>query len=347
MQDYQFLFASLIIANPFAITLLISSFKHIIENDSITNVGLFRSFKSKTKSHKINKTNEPRSFLCCTYQDDKIYLYFKYWLISSHFTFLITLQYYVVGSLTITGQEISLLYCCYIILLVLILNLKNYISRVTNNFSSNKLSSAMPLAVDNNIDHNNNNITQSDSSKLDTSSTYSYNCDGLCYLKMLAHPIIINDKNMDWINCTKNNLQSMEPTSLEIYSNTEADTSNVSYDSKSTTTSYLSSIITLRKMINFDQTSIFNFWPTQSSYLMLCNIFHILISAQMFYLNVTFACACNISRLFGKYLLIPVECSDVYDNLEARTAIFIGVYSGQILFSHLAFISIPLFFKTK
>lgn len=72
--------------------------------------------------------------------------------------------------------------------------------------------------------------------------------------------------------------------------------------------------------------------------LMICNLNHMLVLAQIAYLNLTFSCAPRIIQLFGTKILMPYDCSYLKDNLVARMSMFCGINSAQILFCHLVFL---------
>lgn len=204
---------------------------------------------------------------CKESNEDQVYIYFKCWLYSTHVTFLLAFQYYVIPSLQITNNEVVILYSSYILLLVSILNLK---LKELNTKSLPDNEKLQILGVD-------------------------QPCLQNGYLRLLAYPIVKRDKNMDWIN---GNGARLLPFS----------------------------------------TSFLNSPTTHNNYLLFCNFLHLAILAQMLYLNITFTCACNTSKLFGRYLLIPMECSNIYESTDARVSMFMSIYSGQLLFCQLVFL---------
>lgn len=330
--SYRSLLSVVVLGNPFALSILITglNFATTRSKDSVDNEKL-----SSSSNNRLNITRQVSS--CCSYESDKVILYFKIWIISTHLTFLFSFQYFAVPSLTVTISELGLLYGSYSLLLILILNLKSQVYRVTEELTSPSQSdSAMPLTKKSHstVPKCNVNISNGVSSST-TGSSSKRSCDQLCYLMMLAYPIIRRDKNLDWIN--GNGSRQLSDSSFRLNGQFKFD-DHSNDDEKYPEDKLDASMVFIRKMMHYDLRSSKHPISIRNNYLLLCNILHLVILAQIFYLNVTYTCACNTSKLFGRSLLIPMECSDIYDRVDARSSMFVSVYSGQLFFCHLVFL---------
>lgn len=329
-SSYQALFCTLILANPFTIVLLIKALDYIIPSSSFAEsragaISIARHTRrndGEEKKRKYDTTNPSISY-CCSYNEDKIYLYFKYWLISAHLTLVISFNRYTASSLQISTSELILIFGSYVALHILLINLKNHIHKtITQINSSQKDQDAIvPLTG-----------VKTSSAGQDTAMHYI--CEGLCYMKKLANPYCCDCTSL----ADANSKLPSDDVNIHLvgYNDTPINQPDVNF-SKTTYTQSKRSANNIFKISHL----LFNRLttnPTKTSYLVTCNVIHMIILALHAYYNLTFTCASNISR-FGTALLIPVDCSDIFDNETARTSMFAAVYSAQILCCQMAFIS--------
>lgn len=118
---YHSLFATLCLANPFSIVLLLSS--------SFLSDSKYPKLKQKQSSSSNNSNNSSsvlceESSQCCSRYYDQLYLFYKHWLISTHATFLFIFQYYIVPSLKVSLTEVTILHGLYIGLILCVIHLR-------------------------------------------------------------------------------------------------------------------------------------------------------------------------------------------------------------------------------
>lgn len=309
--DSDKLFATLLVANPFSVVLIISSLKYLDTNvlSQIVHKTKNRILKIASTDHQASsKRREPYKQRNHTNDDIQIYDYYRNWLVSSHITFLFTFLFYTVASLQISLAEINILFCTYIILILMILNLKYSLwSSMSSGNGQSSPGVGTPLTEPNNNDgsftvgfsHNSN----------ESSISNAFNSS--LYLALLANPLtnrhLATRRTRETIANPDERINQTQKQSL-----------------------FWPSIM---KSNPLQQLQSFTRYP---HYLIICNILHMAALAIVAYLSITFSCSSTMSKL-GTALLIPVDCSHVYDSETARISMFSAIYSAQIFLFHLVF----------
>lgn len=351
-NTYQSLLGVTILANPFTIILFISSLNYLVSScDSNEKLESGNICKKSVRTTTIPS----KGYLCCHKKYDRIYTYHKYWLISTNLTLFLVFEYYVNQSLTVSKYELTLLYSNTIILLLMILRLKSHIARIIGNIQKagiSNLSLAIPLTVrqeSQSINLQADSRDNLDSRKEDNlttpNNTMNRKCHQICYLKMLAHPIVFRPKKVnssnedDDIPTINSNGQQNDQTTVEI----QQDPIYSSREIK-----HRPSLNILRRWTYFTKSSSNPIKePITNSYLMTCNFLHLTLMAQLSYLCLTHVCACNRSQLFGDYIIIPADCTYTYDKEDARGTMFVAIYAAQILLCHLVFMFKVVIMETR
>lgn len=315
--NYCTLFATLCLANPFSFMLLLSSLYLLDSNQSrwrpnrILSNGCDETSQTPEGGCEFSIKEASRRSQCCSRLYDQIYLHYKHWIVSVHLTFIFSLIINILPTLKVSLEEVTILYILYGTLTLCILYLKQY-NTLISKIRSNNLSTAVLTS---------GNCQTEVNSMQNHKSVENAICDQICYLKLLANPMQLP------VRTTKSNL--IETMDIEDQKKPNPNLAlNDDLDPVIKSSSFS------RKL------SPVNLGPNSAIFLITCNIIHILILAQITYLNLTYACLCSLTG-FGTTLLIPEDCSDIYQENDKRFAMFNALYSAQLMLCHLIFMFRP------
>lgn len=87
-------------------------------------------------------------------------------------------------------------------------------------------------------------------------------------------------------------------------------------------------------------------WPSgnkQSYKYIICYSLFTLFYLFYSYLNLTYVCISGLSW-FGTWLIIPMDCSDIYDEQRARLVFFAGLFAAQLACCGLVLLSVKIIF---
>lgn len=309
--SYVSLAWAILLVNPFTIVLLISVLDHLV---SIESPYRYRNIDFEAKRANIENQDDKRSSSservrptsCCSAEEDRNYVYYKHWLFSTHFAQLYALNLYVFPSNRLSSKETNLLLASYALLVFMISKLKRELasrdSKSRSILNSNPII-ALPLTE-----------APASGGALPSGSP-PLRCENICYLKQLAHPTATASKTDDQPNENRDAYLS-----IDTFEDDLANSNHVIYNTR---------MFTKKLLCNLN--------PTHKWFLRSCNFLHILILAQLLYLNVTCSCESRLTR-FGSSLLVPVDCSAVYEDTSARITMFNAIFSGQLLCCHIVYL---------
>lgn len=327
IDSHHSLLGALLLFNPFTMITMIAFFDYLISSRQAALNKAKQICATKERTRQVNDKNllEPDED-CCSAETDSIYMHYNCWLRSTHLTLFLVFQF-VVASLELSIFELSITHILCIALAFMILDLKQYTIGMIS-ASNNTSTTALLLGKDNNFNKSPYNYQMPTKCELQ-----------FCHLKMLAHPTLLYRSNQNY----SRDIRNLGAKNASLVAECMDDGSigpqtGAAHKQRefSMTKSTSRTIILLEDLIHLVSGTFKQSIGTKG-YLVTCNIFHLALLASYAYFNLTFSCACNLSR-FGKAIIIPVDCSDVYNNRLARVTMFCGVYAGQLFLCHLVFL---------
>lgn len=345
----QILLMTLVFGNPFTILLLFIAVEYIQINlnrgKSITFlIKLFSRFTSQTHSPSHDYIDTQNSWISSTnlckacqgiygFTEKSIsrkISYFRLWLLSTHATLLYCFSHYNLSSLQFSFAEWNTLSLPYIILLIMIINLRYSINKIKQDFHSQNGPRVVHSATRSRpvIEIHGTNSSVASYIDNDNDATEINNHDDVAnWLRKIDASIVYERLLLDpylslriWrTNVPKAKLDTVPISKEEDVDNHDAEGDRSSYLNDSDFASIVANGSNENRNIIRNCSSLLSsISRITPRYLLMCNVLHLIIMLTYSYMNITFACASQIMTRHLSSIIVPVNCNYIFDEETNR-----------------------------